>query len=94
LLKDSFQIPVYAHLAAKALRADESTQIEGRYLLLRSPSTPVIAHGIDTPLLDELKIRIETLLDKVRNGHVHPDPVDRQDCTSCSYRRLCRLYGA
>jgi hypothetical protein len=94
LLKDSFQIPVYAHLAAKALRADESTQIEGRYLLLRSPSTPVIAHGIDAPLLDELKIRIETLLDKVRNGLLHPDPIDRQDCTSCSYRRLCRLYGA
>src|SRR5262249_31240310 len=63
LLKDSFQIPIYAHLAAQALRADESTQIEGRYLLLRSPSTPVVSHAIDNLLLEELGARIQTLVD-------------------------------
>jgi hypothetical protein len=94
LLKDSFQIPIYAHLAAQALHADESTQIEGRYLLLRSPSTPVVSHAIDRLLLEDLSTRLETLLEKVRRGDLQPEPADRQDCFECGYRRLCRLYGA
>src|SRR5262249_38526097 len=93
LLKDSFQIPIYAHLAAQALLADESTQIEGRYLLLRSPSTPVVSHRIDSLLLEELGARIQTLVAKVFRGELHPDPADRQECADCSYRRLCRMCG-
>jgi hypothetical protein len=93
LLKDSFQIPIYAHLAAQTLNADESTQIEGRYLLLRSPSTPVISHGIDGPLLEDVRNRIDVLVSKACQGNLRPDPTDRQDCVDCSYRRLCRFYG-
>ena len=40
-LQQSFQIPVYAHLTAQMLEAGPEVMIEGRYLLLRSPSTPV-----------------------------------------------------
>jgi ATP-dependent helicase/DNAse subunit B len=94
LLKESFQIPVYAHLASQALHADESTQIEGRYLLLRSPSTPVVAQSIDGLLLAEVGERIGSLVDKVVEGRLHPEPSDRQDCFNCDFRRLCRLYGA
>jgi hypothetical protein len=93
ILKDSFQIPIYAHLTAQATHADECTSIEGRYLLLRSPSTPVVSHAIDTSLLEELRSRTEELLVKVRHGTLHPDPADRQGCVDCAYRRLCRLYG-
>jgi len=92
-LRDSFQIPVYAYLASRALGADESTQIDGRYLLLRSPSTPVSAHAIDAELLNEVQSRIELLVEKTRHGQLHPDPADRQDCLTCDYRRLCRQYG-
>jgi len=93
ILRDSFQIPVYAYLASRALGADESTQIDGRYLLLRSPSTPVSAHAIDAELLNEVQSRIELLVEKTRHGQLHPDPADRQDCLTCDYRRLCRQYG-
>src|SRR5262249_39147082 len=43
-LKQSFQLPVYAYLAARALAAEDAVQIEGRYLLLRSPGNPVISY--------------------------------------------------
>jgi hypothetical protein len=93
-LQQSVQIPVYAHLAARALNAEPGVQIEGRYILLRSPSTPVLSHGVDTVVLDELRRKIEVLVAKVRSGRLHPDPADRSDCAECDYRRLCRLYGS
>jgi hypothetical protein len=92
-LKQSFQIPIYAYLAARAAGAEGGVRIEGRYLLLRSPETPVISHAIDESLFEELRGRIETLLDTVREGHLEPHPADRQGCAECSYRRLCRMYG-
>ena len=92
-LKQSFQIPVYAYLAAKALNADKGIPMEGRYLLLRSPSNPVVAHPIDEMIFDEISIRIDGLLEIVRSGRLHPAPADKQECSSCDYRRLCRLYG-
>jgi hypothetical protein len=91
MLKDSFQIPVYAWLAGRAVKAEESTHYEGRYLLLRSPSVPVVSHAIDPVVFDELRERIDALLVKVRSGRLHPDPADRQDCQMCDYRRLCRV---
>ncbi len=91
LLKDSFQVPVYAWLAGRAVNADASTQVEGRYLLLRSPSTPVVSHAIDPAVFDELRERIEALVKKASDGKLHPDPADRQDCQTCDYRRLCRI---
>jgi RecB family exonuclease len=93
LLQRSFQIPAYAHLAACALNAGPEAAIEGRYLLLRSPSTPVLAQSVDSMLLDEVRGRIEALIEKVRVGRLHPDPSDRETCKTCDYRRLCRLYG-
>jgi hypothetical protein len=92
-LKQSFQIPVYAYLAAKALHASDGVAMEGRYLLLRSPSTPVVAHVIDDAVFGEIRGRINELIALLRSGRLHPDPADRQECTSCDYRRLCRLYG-
>lgn len=92
-LKESFQIPVYAYLAANALGADSTVRIEGRYLLLRSPGTPVVSHPIDKAVFEEVRIRIEELVEKVAQGRLAPDPADRQSCTGCDYRRLCRLYG-
>jgi len=92
-LKSSFQIPGYAYLAAHALHADQSTQMEGRYVLLRSPSTPVITQMIALSDFGELALRIEALVEKVRQGDLHPDPSDRQECITCRYRRLCRMYG-
>jgi len=91
LLKDSFQIPVYAWLAAAVTGADPSTQIEGRYLLLRSPRTPVVATAIDAVVFDDMRQRIDSLVEKVRSGHLQPDPADRQECGTCDYRRLCRI---
>jgi CRISPR/Cas system-associated exonuclease Cas4 (RecB family) len=93
LLRDSFQVPVYAYLAARAVNAELTTQIDGRYLLLRSPSTPVVSHAIDVKVFEELEGRIETLVAKARSGQLHPEPADRQECSGCDYRRLCRLYG-
>jgi PD-(D/E)XK nuclease superfamily protein len=97
-LRDSFQIPVYAWLAVRALGADYSVdsgvRIEGRYLLLRSPSNPVVSCSIDEPLFDEVRGRIDLLLEKVRDGRLNPDPADVQDCADCDFRRLCRLYGS
>ena len=93
LLQQSFQIPAYAHLATSALEAGPEVAIEGRYLLLRSPSTPVLAQSVDSVLLDEVRGRIEGLIEKVRLGRLHPDPSDRETCKTCDYRRLCRLYG-
>ncbi len=93
MLQGSFQIPIYAHLAALALGAGPEVQIEGRYVLLRSPSTPVVKQSIDSVLLDDVRERIEVLLEKVRLGQLHPDPARREDCGRCDYRRLCRLYG-
>jgi hypothetical protein len=92
-LKQSFQIPVYAYLAAHALDAGESVRIEGRYLLLRSPGNPVVSHGLDKAVFEEVRGRIEALLAKVREGELMPAPADRQVCNECDYRRLCRLYG-
>jgi hypothetical protein len=91
LLKDSFQIPVYAWLAAAVTGADASTQIEGRYLLLRSPRTPVVATAIDPVVFDEIRQRIDGLVQKVRSGQLQPAPADRQECPTCDYRRLCRF---
>jgi hypothetical protein len=93
-LKESFQIPVYAWLAVRALGADPGVRIEGRYLLLRSPSNPVVSHSIDTPVFDEVRSRVDSLVEKVRDGRLQPDPADKQDCFDCDFRRLCRLYGS
>src|SRR5262249_56215243 len=60
-LKDSFQIPVYAYLAARALDADKGVRIEGRYLLLRSPGNPVVSQNIDERVFDEVRERMPTL---------------------------------
>src|SRR5438093_456952 len=92
-LKQSFQIPVYAYLAARALAAAPGVRMEGRYLLLRSPGNPVISQPIDEGVFGEVQQRIEALVEKVRDGKLEPDPVDKQDCADCDYRRLCRLYG-
>lgn len=94
LLQGSFQIPVYAHLAAVALGAGPEIPIEGRYVLLRSPSTPVVKQSVDSVLLDEVRERIETLMEKVRSGRLHPDPGPEEDCFRCEYRRLCRIKGS
>ena len=93
-LKQSFQIPVYAYLAMRALGAEPGVSMEGRYLLLRSPSNPVVSHAIDEVVFGEVQIRLEDLLNKVRDGRLEPDPTDKQDCSDCEYRRLCRLYGS
>jgi hypothetical protein len=93
LLKQSFQLPVYAYLAARALAAEDGVQIEGRYLLLRSPGNPVISHAIDDGVFRDVRDRIERLLERVRDGRLEPDPADTQVCVDCDYRRLCRLYG-
>jgi len=90
-LKESFQIPVYAYLAAKALKAEPSTSMEGRYVLLRSPSTPVVAQQMDAASMDDVRRRIEGLIEKVESGRLHADPADRQTCERCEYRRLCRI---
>jgi CRISPR/Cas system-associated exonuclease Cas4 (RecB family) len=92
-LKQSFQIPVYAYLAARALGAEPGVRMEGRYLLMRSPGHPVISQPIDEDVFDEVRQRIELLVEKVRDGRLEPEPLDKQDCTDCDYRRLCRLYG-
>jgi hypothetical protein len=92
-LDQSFQIPVYAFLAARALNAAPGVPMEGRYLLLRSPSNPVKARALDDGVFEETADRIGALIDKVRKGELAPDPSDPQECSSCAYRRLCRLYG-
>jgi hypothetical protein len=92
-LKQSFQIPIYAYLTSQALHAGDGARIEGRYLLLRSPGNPVIAQAIDEGAFEEVRTRIETLVDKVREGRLEPDPADPQGCADCEYRRMCRLYG-
>jgi hypothetical protein len=92
-LKDSFQIPIYAYLAQQALEADTGIQIEGRYLLLRSPSTPVVSHWIDETVISDIRRRVDELVGKVSDGGLHPDPADPQACPSCDYRRLCRYHG-
>jgi RecB family exonuclease len=92
--EDSVQIPVYAHLAASALKAGPEVPIEGRYLLLRSPSTPVVLQQVDSVLLDEVRARIEGLVDKVRSGELHPAPAQMDECSRCDYRRLCRFFGS
>jgi hypothetical protein len=93
-LKESFQIPVYAYLAAHAVGAAPGIQIEGRYLLLRSPGNPVVSHAIDEGVFEAVRERIEMLVGKVREGRLEPDPADRQDCVECDYRRLCRSMEA
>jgi hypothetical protein len=93
ILKESFQVPIYAYLALRALGAGESVRVEARYLLLRSPGNPVVSYPIDQAVFDGVRTRVEGLMDKVRKGIMHPDPADRQDCMECEYRRLCRLYG-
>jgi len=93
LLKQSFQIPIYAWLALQALGTEPGVRVEGRYLLLRSPGNPVVSHAIDEGVFQEVRDRIDGLLVKVREGHLEPDPLDKQGCAGCDYRRLCRLYG-
>jgi ATP-dependent helicase/DNAse subunit B len=93
LLQGSFQIPVYAHLATVALGASPDVAIEGRYVLLRSPSTPVVKQAVDSMLLEDVRERLEGLMEKVRLGKLHPDPSPEEDCKRCEHRRLCRLYG-
>ena len=93
ILKESFQVPIYAYLALRALGAGEGVRVEGRYLLLRSPGNPVVSYPIDQRVFDVVRTRIESLMEKVRKGMMHPDPADRQECMDCEYRRLCRLYG-
>jgi hypothetical protein len=92
-LDQSFQIPIYAYLATRALNAAPGVPVEGRYLLLRSPSNPVKARSIDGGVFEETASRIELLIDKVQRGALEPNPSDPQECSSCAYRRLCRLYG-
>ncbi len=92
-LKESLQIPVYSHLAAKVLGAEPGIRIEGRYLLLRSPSNPVVVQSIDEIVLEDVRARITNELEKVRRGDLHPNPTEKQDCASCDYRRLCRFHG-
>jgi RecB family exonuclease len=92
--EESVQIPVYAYLAAAAINAGPEVPIEGRYLLLRSPSTPVVLQQVDSVLLDEVRVRIEALVDKVRHGELHPSPAQKDECTRCDYRRLCRFFGS
>jgi hypothetical protein len=67
--------------------------IEGRYLLLRSPSKPVVAQSVDSLFIDEVRGRLDTLIEKVRLGRLHPEPLDAEGCKTCDYRRMCRLYG-
>jgi len=93
LLKQSFQIPVYAYLAMHALGTHASVRMEGRYLLLRSPGNPVVSYSIDETVFDSVRLRVDNLMAKVREGKLHPDPADKQDCMDCEYRRLCRLFG-
>jgi hypothetical protein len=93
LLKDSFQIPIYLYLAAQALAASETVRMEGRYLLLRSPGNPVMSCSIDSAVFDDVRNRIDTLVSKAGGGRFRPDPLDKQVCMECEYRRLCRLYG-
>jgi CRISPR/Cas system-associated exonuclease Cas4 (RecB family) len=38
-------------------------------------------------------LRIDELMKIVHAGTLHPEPLDREDCRTCDYRRLCRLYG-
>jgi hypothetical protein len=92
-LKQSFQIPVYAYLAARALKTEPGVRIEGRYLLMRSPRSPVVSQSLDEVFFEDVAQRIANLIEKVRDGKLHPEPADRQDCIECDYRRLCRLYG-
>lgn len=93
LLQKSFQIPVYAYLAARSLDAGSDVSLEGRYLLLRSPSSPVVASALDSAVLDDIRERIQGLVRKAAAGRLHADPADRQDCASCDYRRLCRVHA-
>jgi len=93
LLKESFQIPIYAYLAMQALGADPSVRTDGRYLLLRSPENPVISYSINESVIDDVRMRMEALIRKVHEGKLHPDPTEKQDCIDCEYRRLCRMYG-
>jgi hypothetical protein len=93
-LKDSFQIPVYSYLAMRAVHADPDVRIEGRYLLLRSPGNPVVSHAVNQSVFEDVRVRIDSLVEKVAQGRLVPDPADRQDCDDCDYRRLCRLYGS
>ena len=92
-LQQSFQIPIYAHLTAQMLEAGPEVMIEGRYLLLRSPSKPVVAQSVDSLFIDEVRGRLDTLIEKVRLGRLHPEPLDAEGCKTCDYRRMCRLYG-
>jgi ATP-dependent helicase/DNAse subunit B len=92
-LQESFQIPIYAYLAARALQAGPDVMTEGRYLLLRSPSTPVVSQSVDSVLLDDIRTRLDGLIGKVRSGTLHPEPARADDCKTCDYRRLCRKYG-
>jgi hypothetical protein len=94
LLQGSFQIPVYAHLATVALGASPDVAIEGRYVLLRSPSTPVVKQAVDSVLLEEVRERLEGLMEKVRLGRLHPEPGPEEDCKRCEHRRLCRMDGS
>jgi hypothetical protein len=53
-----------------------------------------VSDAVDQAVFDDVRVRIETLLEKVAQGRLSPDPADRQACGDCDYRRLCRLYGS
>jgi len=93
LLKESFQIPIYAYLAMYALGAEKNIRIDGRYLLLRSPENPVVSYAIDETVFEDVRTRVELLVRKVSEGKLRPEPTEKQDCIDCEYRRLCRFYG-
>ena len=93
LLKESFQVPIYAYLARLALKASDTVRLEGRYLLLRSPGKPVVSYMVDEAVSNDFRLQLDGLMQKVREGKFSPDPADKQDCADCQYRRLCRLHG-
>jgi hypothetical protein len=53
----------------------------------------VVSHVLDQAAFDEVRLRIEGLVEKAGQGRLAPDPADSQACDNCDYRRLCRLYG-
>ena len=82
-----------ASLAA-ALASTVSPVARARRRAVRSPSSPVVTLAIDHKRFLDLEQEIGELVAKVRDGRLHPDPADRQDCAICDYRRLCRMYGS
>jgi CRISPR/Cas system-associated exonuclease Cas4 (RecB family) len=49
---------------------------------------------MDDGVFEDVRARIEALMQIVQEGRFEPRPADKQDCADCDYRRLCRLYGS